>query len=81
MFVFMSTFLPFIWQKLSAQYSTVKDFEVVYKYLISGQGAYIAATNNLIYTISLYSKNGNPTLRLMKVGNIVVVFICFNDLT
>ncbi|XP_045130760.1 uncharacterized protein LOC123515921 isoform X1 [Portunus trituberculatus] len=53
-------------QKLAAQYSVMMDFEEVYKHLVAGQGAYMASRNNLIYTISLYSKSGIPTLRLMK---------------
>ncbi|KAK8397140.1 hypothetical protein O3P69_004675 [Scylla paramamosain] len=52
--------------KLAAQYSVMMDFEEVYKHLIAGRGAYMASRNNLIYTISLYSKSGIPTLRLMK---------------
>lgn len=65
--------LPFICQGLLARYTIYPDFETVYKYLLSGKGAYIASSNNLIYIISLYSKNGNPTLRMMKVGNITVM--------
>ncbi|MPC59574.1 hypothetical protein E2C01_053598 [Portunus trituberculatus] len=54
-------------RKLVSQYSTLTDFEDIYKHLDSGKGVYIASSNNLIYTISLLSKNGNPTMRIMRV--------------
>ncbi|XP_063847767.1 probable glutamate receptor [Scylla paramamosain] len=53
-------------RKLAERYIILREFDDAYKYLMGGHGAYIASANNLIYMISLYSKNGNPTLRLMK---------------
>ncbi|XP_063847660.1 uncharacterized protein LOC135092848 [Scylla paramamosain] len=53
-------------RKLVSQYSTLTDFGDIYKHLVSGQGVYIASSNNLIYTISLFANNGNPTMRMMK---------------
>ncbi|XP_045127431.1 uncharacterized protein LOC123513974 [Portunus trituberculatus] len=54
-------------KKLTERYSILRDFEDSYIHLMTGQAAYIASANNLMYTISLYAKNGNPTLRLLKV--------------
>ncbi|KAK8397144.1 hypothetical protein O3P69_004679 [Scylla paramamosain] len=53
-------------QKLADHYYTIKDFDVAYKNIMNGQGAYMASSNNLIYMMSLYSKNGIPTMRLLK---------------
>ncbi|KAG0713039.1 Glutamate receptor [Chionoecetes opilio] len=55
-------------RRLTAQYTTLTEYDsiFIYKYLLSGQGAYIASTSNLKYTISLFSMNGHPTLRIMK---------------